>query len=206
MQDADRDLPSTALGRPLPLDRPQPVDRPLPVEGPLPVDRPVPVDKPLLLLDIDGVISLFGFDLERRPPGSFHSIEGIPHFLSGTAKAHLQMLGGAFELVWASGWEEKANEHLPRLLDLPRPLPYISFDAKTEAGHSMRAHWKLDAVEAYAGQRPLAWVDDAFNEACEEWARKRAAPTLLVPTSPEVGLTDVEAQTLMSWARLRSGV
>lgn len=159
------------------------------------------VGRPLLLLDIDGVISLFGFDLERPPQGSFHSIEGIPHFLSRTASAHLRLLRRAFDLVWASGWEEKANEHLPQLLGLPRPLPYLTFDAQTAAGSSLRAHWKLHAVDAYAGDRPLAWVDDAFNEACEKWAEQRHAPTLLVPTSPDVGLTDVEAEALMSWAR-----
>lgn len=171
------------------------------------IDAPpsTPVCRPLLLLDIDGVISLFGFELERRPLGSFHSIEGIPHFLSGTAKAHLSLLGGAFDLVWASGWEEKANEHLPQLLGLAGPLPYLSFDAKTAAGSSLRAHWKLEAVDAYAGDRPLAWVDDAFNEACEEWAARRGAPTLLVQTMPAVGLTDVDAETLMSWARSTCG-
>jgi len=159
------------------------------------------VDKPLLLLDIDGVISLFGFDLASRPAGSFHSIEGIPHFLSATAKAHLGLLRGAYDLVWASGWEEKANEHLPRLLSLPGPLPYLSFDARTEAGRSLAAHWKLHAVDSYAGERPLAWVDDAFNDACEEWAKARVAPTLLVRTRPDIGLTDLEAGLLMDWAR-----
>lgn len=158
------------------------------------------LDTPLLMVDVDGVISLFGFALDRRPPGSFHSIEGIPHFLSAAAGAHLRSLQDSYELVWASGWEEKANEHLPLLLGLPGPLPYLSFDRGAGAGSSLRAHWKLDAVDAYAGQRPLAWIDDAFNEACERWADSRAAPTLLVPTAPESGLTDREAQLLSEWA------
>ena len=62
------------------------------------------------------------------------------------------------------------------------------------------AHWKLDAIDAYAGDRPLAWVDDALNDACHEWASARAAPTLLVQTDPQRGLTEREASLLAQWA------
>jgi HAD domain in Swiss Army Knife RNA repair proteins len=159
------------------------------------------VSRPLLMVDIDGVISLFGGSahVERGPAaGSFHSIEGIPHFLSATAATHLLALVSHFELVWASGWEEKANEHLPHLLGLPPALPYLRFERSV--GRS-NAHWKLDAIGAYAGGRPLAWIDDAFNETCHAWASERAHPTLLVQTDPELGLTEREAQRLEAWAR-----
>jgi hypothetical protein len=150
---------------------------------------------PLLMVDIDGVLSLFSFDMAARPDGSFHSIDGIPHFLSANAAEHLLALSGSFELVWASGWEEKANEHLPHLLGLP-VLPFLSFERKV--GRS-NAHWKLDAIESYADERPLAWIDDAFNDACHEWSRERRAPTLLVQTQPASGLTGHEAGVLRDW-------
>jgi hypothetical protein len=153
--------------------------------------------RPLLLVDIDGVISLFGFDGADRPPGSFHWVDGMPHFLSATAAEHLLALGEDFELVWASGWEERANEHLPHLLGVPR-LPHLRFERAVGRGN---AHWKLDAIEAHAGERPMAWVDDAFNDACHEWARERPAPTLLVQTSPARGLTPREVERLLGWAR-----
>jgi HAD domain in Swiss Army Knife RNA repair proteins len=157
-------------------------------------------DRPLLLVDIDGVISLFGFDAAARPEGGFHWIDGVPHFLSATAGEHLLELERAFELVWASGWEEKANEYLPSLLGLPRALPYLSFDrSPARAG----AHWKLDAIDAFAGRRPLAWVDDAFNDACHAWAAERKAGTLLVRTEPHRGLTDAEVGRLLAWATPR---
>ncbi len=36
------------------------------------------------------------------------------------------------------------------------------------------AHWKLDAIEDHAGpDRALAWIDDAFDESCHRWARRR---------------------------------
>jgi hypothetical protein len=158
--------------------------------------------RPLLMVDIDGVISLFraagGAGAGAGAEGSFHSIEGIPHFLSATAAAHLLALAGAFELVWASGWEERANEHLPHLLGLPQPLPFLRF-ART-VGRT-NAHWKLDAIDTYAGGRALAWIDDAFNPACHAWAQARRAPTLLVQTEPERGLTATEAALLEEWAR-----
>lgn len=151
------------------------------------------------MVDIDGVISLFGFgapQIGMQPNGSFHSIDGIPHFLSSIAAAHLLALSQSFELVWASGWEEKANEYLPHLLGLPE-LPHLSFERSVGRTN---AHWKLDAIEAYAGSRPLAWIDDAFNEACHEWASMRETPTLLVETAPASGLTEREAETLERWA------
>jgi HAD domain in Swiss Army Knife RNA repair proteins len=165
-----------------------------------------PSSKPLLLIDIDGVISLFGgpafgrASAERAagdPEGSFHSIDGMPHFLSATAAAHLLDLAPQFELVWCSGWEERADEHLPHLLGLPAGLPFLRFE---RAVGRANAHWKLDAIDAYAGNRALAWIDDALGPACREWAGARAAPTLLVETEPAIGLTAREAELLERWA------
>lgn len=152
------------------------------------------------MVDIDGVISLFGDEIAPAD-GSFHSIDGIPHFLSSAAAAHLLELTGIFELVWASGWEEKANEYLPRLLGLPATLPFLSFSREPTPGRTTLAHWKLEAIDEFAGERPLAWIDDAFNPACHEWAAARPAPTLLVATLPASGLTSREQALLVAWAR-----
>jgi hypothetical protein len=157
--------------------------------------------KPLLMVDIDGVISLFGAPskhMDRSVDGSFHVIEGMPHFLSATAATHLLALASLFELVWASGWEERADEHLPYLLGLPKALPFLRF---SRALGRANAHWKLDAIGTYAAGRPLAWIDDAFNPDCHIWAEERPAPTLLVQTDPELGLMRAEAQRLGDWAR-----
>jgi hypothetical protein len=153
-------------------------------------------DKPVLLVDIDGVISLFGFGPDKRPEGTWHSVDGLPHFLSSTAAEHLLVLAEWFDLVWCSGWEERANDNLPALLDLP-VLPHLSFDRNPGLGH---AHWKLAAIEAHVGDRPAAWIDDAFNDACDEWAAARAAPTLLVRTEPTIGLTAEHVAELRAWA------
>lgn len=155
--------------------------------------------KPLLLVDVDGVISLFGFEPDKRPDGTWHQIDGIAHLLSAEAAGHLLGLTSAFDLVWCTGWEERADEHLPSLLGLPR-LPWLSFDQNPGRGNT---HWKLTAIDAYALDRPVAWLDDALDERCEEWARKRSlrgTPTLLVHTLPAVGLTAIERDALLAWS------
>jgi hypothetical protein len=156
------------------------------------------------MVDIDGVISLFGFPPDASPEGTLHWIDGIPHFLSAAAARHLLALAPTFELVWCSGWEERANEHLPHLLGLPRGLPFLSFDRElggVGAAKSTRAHWKLAAIDAHAGSRALAWIDDCIDDACHTWAAAREAPTLLVQTSPAQGLTESQAARLERWGR-----
>jgi hypothetical protein len=156
------------------------------------------LNKPLLLIDIDGVISLFGFDPRRRPGGHFVTVDGIIHFLSASAGEQIRRLSAAFDPVWCSGWEEKANEYLPHALDLPGPLPYLTFPP---AAGPLRAHWKLGTIERYAGPaRPVAWLDDAFDASCRRWAQERSAPTLLISTDPPVGLTQEHVDALLRWA------
>jgi hypothetical protein len=156
------------------------------------------MDKPLLLVDVDGVISLFGFDPAQPPAGRFEIVDGIAHFLSAAAGEHLRQLGDVFELAWCSGWEEKANEYLPFALGLPGPLPCLSFDATTKVPS---AHWKLAAIDGYAGDsRRLAWVDDGHDERCALWAAQRSAPTLLLGTEPAIGLTEEHVAELLRWA------
>lgn len=156
--------------------------------------------KPLLMVDVDGVLSLFGFPPHAAPEGSLRFIDGIPHFLSSAAARHLLALVSVFDLVWCSGWEERADEYLPSLLGLPRGLPHLSFERGAGAGQSMHGHWKLAAIDAHAHDRPLAWIDDCIDAACHAWAGARAAPTLLVQTAPEQGFTGLQAARLQAWA------
>lgn len=154
---------------------------------------------PILFLDVDGVISLFGFSPDLgQLPGAVHWIDGVAHCIPHEIGERVATLAEHFELVWATGWEERANDHLPHLLKLPfRELPCLTFDGRAVFGS---AHWKLEAIEEYAGERPAAWIDDNLNEDCHGWAMRRAAPTLLVETSPPVGLTDEHVSELVRWA------
>jgi hypothetical protein len=152
---------------------------------------------PILALDVDGVISLFGFESIETAPGRFELIDGVPHCISPAAGDRLRRLAEHYELIWATGWEERANFHLPRLLGLPEELPYLTFDGRASFG---TAHWKLDALAEYAESRPLAWVDDNLDESCFEWAAQREAPTLLVPTESALGIEESHVGALIAWA------
>jgi hypothetical protein len=169
---------------------------------------PEQIEKPLLFLDVDGVISLFGFregyglaagdaPFEGCPPGRLHSISGVMHYISSACAVHLERLAESFELIWATGWEETANDYLPHLLGLPGHLPYLSFDGRVRSG---AAHWKIDAISTYARDRPLAWIDDNVDESCRVWAAGREAPTLIVETVRHEGMRDEHVELLLGWA------
>ncbi len=154
-------------------------------------------DRPILFVDVDGVISLFGFERDVEPPGSFHMVDGIVHCIGSSAAARLARLAERFELVWATGWEEKANEYLVHLLEMEGKLPVLTFDGRARFGS---AHWKLDAIEAHARERPAAWIDDNIDDECRAWAERREAPTLLVQTESPTGIDEEHVELLLRWA------
>ena len=130
-------------------------------------------EKPLLAVDVDGVISLFGYEEPTEDaPGEFHLVDGMLHCISMPTGPRLNRLAETYELIWASGWEDRANDHLPGILGVPS-LHYLTFDGEARFG---TAHWKLAAIEDYAGDRPLAWIDDSLDPSCYEWAEARAGP------------------------------
>jgi hypothetical protein len=155
------------------------------------------MSRPILAVDIDGVISLFG--AEEQPDRAFTKLElvdGVPHLISLPCGERLVRLSEHFELVWASGWEDKANFYLPALLGLP-DLPHVTFDGAVAAGG---AHWKLGPLEEYGQGRAMAWIDDNFDQSCYEWAEQREQPTLLVPTETHLGLEEAHVEALRQWA------
>ena len=154
-------------------------------------------ERPILALDVDGVISLFGFEgPPADAPGRFHLINGIAHCIPDDVGARILRLTNRFEVVWATGWEDRANERLPQILGLEGELPYLTFDGKARFGS---AHWKVGPIDEYSRDRPLAWVDDCLDESCHAWAASRSAPTLLVPTEPFSGLTEELTGSLERW-------
>ncbi len=155
-------------------------------------------DKPILAVDVDGVISLFGFEEGMdNAPGEYHLVDGILHCISMPTGPMLNRLAETYDLIWATGWEDRANDHLPNILGVPT-LPFLTFDGRARFG---TAHWKLEALQDHGGDRPLAWVDDSLDQSCYEWADERPAPTLLVQTESTRGLEDGHVAALESWAQ-----
>ena len=106
-------------------------------------------------------------------------------------------LAEAFFLVWVTAWGAEANRRLGPLLDLPQfpviPLPPAPFPPGA----------KLPAVAEFAGERPLAWLDDVVTSEMVAWAAARPAPTLLIPVDPAQGLTREVVDICLTWSATR---
>lgn len=152
-------------------------------------------DKPLLLLDVDGPLNPFratkpeGYTAHRLPSaGSSFQVWLNPdhgRMLLDFAEEH------GVELVWCTTWERDANTHI----GLPE-LPVIEFGFTA-------TDWKFGAVQRYAGDRPLAWLDDdfeLFDPEQQAFLRQRGdRPTLLHLVSPGVGLTAGDLEAVAAW-------
>lgn len=157
------------------------------------------VAKPLLFVDVDGVLSIYGFDPDRAAgEGSWQMVDGIIHVIAHGSGERLIKLAEHFELVWATGWGERANDFLISLLGLGGRLPVIEFEVRPSTDGS--GHWKLDGLSNFEPDMPAAWIDDGHNDACHEWASRRSAPTLLITTDPAKGLLDSHVEQLLVWA------
>jgi len=133
------------------------------------------------LIRLEGVTKVFVTD------------EVETHALSGI---HLDIPRG--EYVTIAGPSGCGKSTLLNILGLPGELPFLTFGGKARFG---TAHWKLDPIAEYAGDRPLAWIDDCLDESCHAWAAQREAPTLLVSVEPDHGLGEEQVDALISWAR-----
>lgn len=152
-------------------------------------------DRPLLLLDIDGVLNPFA--AAGCPDGYDEHVLFAGEEPVRVCAGHgdwLRELAAEFTLVWVTAWGEEANRRLAPLLDLPRlpviPLPPVPFPPGA----------KLPAVAQYAGQQPLAWLDDVVTAEMRTWAATREVPTLLIGVDPAVGFTREIVDRCLTWA------
>ena len=107
----------------------------------------------------------------------------------------LLSLGNAYQLVWATAWEHRANRLICPVLSLPE-LPVIEFPL---SGRDLYFR-KLPAVIDAVGDRPCAWIDDEHKPDHYTWAKERGVPTLIVDIDPAVGLTSGVVGRLAGWA------
>ena len=151
--------------------------------------------RPYLLIDVDGVLNPFGAD--RAPDGfARHGLLGYDVWLSPQHGLWLNGLATWFDLVWATTWEHDAPRLIAPILALPTDLPVIEF--RQSEGET----WKLSDVARFAGDRPLAWIDDDLHGDALAWADERTAPTLLIRTSANVGLVEQDVWRLQAFGRL----
>jgi hypothetical protein len=152
--------------------------------------------RPLILLDIDGVLNVSNG--APRVGWSEHLLE------AGGRGAYVEVrddlpdvvlrLAGAGELVWASGWNDGAPLLFGELVPWLAEVPHLTFPG---AGIDVP---KLATVQAHVGDRSFAWIDDRLPEEAWTWADARAAPTLLVPVDPAVGLDLEDLHRIEAWS------
>ncbi|MBP2476332.1 hypothetical protein JOF53_005204 [Crossiella equi] len=160
---------------------------------------------PLILLDVDGPLSPFA--AKAPPPGyAEHRIRlsrwrrkpELRFWLNaGHGAALLELASAGAELVWATSWEQRANQHIGPVLGLPS-LPVIHF-----TDPRLDWTWKYPTVARYAGRRPLLWFDDDFDlyprHRDEFLVAREGVPTELVRVSPRTGLTEEHLDFAREW-------
>lgn len=151
--------------------------------------------RPVLLIDVDGVLNPW---LAADCPPGFSTYDFFPGervLLSPKHGELLASLASAYELVWATAWEHRANRLICPVLSLPE-LPVIEFPLD---GRDLDFR-KLPAVIEAVGDRPCAWIDDEHQADHRTWAEQRGVPTLIIDIDPAKGLTSDVASRLTDWA------
>jgi len=153
--------------------------------------------RPLLLVDFDGVLNPFA-----APSCPYGFVEyGVEQFpgedpvrLNHEHAGWLRQLAAIYDEAWVSACAEDLSHYCGILIGLdpmPKvPMPPPPFDPDL----------KVSAVDAYAGQRIVAWLDDNFGEPARRWARERSAPTMLIDVDPAIGFTHEMVTRLTEWS------
>lgn len=180
----------------------------------------------LLFLDVDGPLVPFGAEPGTYPvhaTGLDSRDTAANPLLYRVDPAHggrLAALG--CRIVWATTWEDDANDLIAPLIGLPR-LPVVHWpppsttpppDAATAPDDGDRdgdggdepggLHWKTRALVAWAAGRPFVWIDDEITEADRAWVgAHHPAPALLHRVDARTGLTDADYAAVGAWLRMR---
>lgn len=194
----------------------------------------------LLLLDVDGPLNPFRqitrkgylppkarqgeqpFEYQKhflRPPG-WETGMALPVLLSAQMGAELARLQDCFTLVWATTWEDAANELLSPILGLPE-LPVITWpdeQAEWNSPGGRRGSWKTPHILRWLDRhgtgadgrhRPWVWVDDEIGAADRALVRSRYGeqrgerPVVrrwLFAIEPNQGLRRGDLADLRRWA------
>ncbi|MEU3555847.1 HAD domain-containing protein [Streptomyces fragilis] len=157
--------------------------------------RPVPV----LFLDVDGPLLPFGG--ARPAPSSADADNPLLPRLDAGLGPRLLSLG--CDLVWATTWQDEANEVVAPRLGLPA-LPVVRWpedpDGTGPPGTPRGLHWKTPALAAWAGDRPFLWVDDEIGPVDRLWVEGvHPAPALLHRVDPRRGLTGGDLAVLAAF-------
>jgi hypothetical protein len=159
-------------------------------------------NRPVVFLDVDGVFNPDATSKQRSQLWYHHGwrrkraqlnsgpVQLIVNPETGIWLRKLAHDTGA-ELVWATRWNDLANEHVAPLANLP-VLPYVTTPVYPRP--------KAPAVLEWAAGRPFAWIDDEEKELA--LAERLAAPGQAiypVLTDARTGLTIEHVDDVRDW-------
>lgn len=170
--------------------------------------------RPLVLLDVDGVVSIGLYASSKfRARMMFHD---KPNWYSGRAFGHPQgtrifldrrwgpmvrsIAGAGADLAWATRWEMDANYCIGPLLGLPS-LPVVPVNHVIDDVLQPKA--RLAVPWAQMQRRPWAWIDNEPGELDMATAMTHGGehPFLPVLTESTQGLMQEDADKVIAWIR-----
>ncbi|MGK5550066.1 HAD domain-containing protein [Actinomadura kijaniata] len=157
--------------------------------------------RPLLFLDVDGPLLPFGEDPQRGPRAAAADSR-LARLVPGVGRRLAEL---PCDLVWATTWEDAANDEIAARIGLPR-LPVVNWPEPS--GEQEREdrwfglHWKTRTLVSWAAGRPFAWVDDEITDADRDWvAAHHRGRALLHRVEAFRGLSDEDFAALDQWLR-----
>lgn len=156
---------------------------------------------PILFLDVDGVLVPYG---TGAAPDSATVLLGGPEadeeLLSRINPAlGPKLLSLGCELVWATGWEDDANEVISPRVGLPQ-LPVLAWNFDSLEPGPAGLHWKTRGLVAWASGRPFVWVDDEISNVDRDWvALDHPGHALLHRVDSRTGLTEDDLAVIERW-------
>lgn len=163
---------------------------------------------PVLLLDVDGPLNPWsardglpeGFTAHLTRPKGWEMGKGLKVRLRASDGLELRKL--KCELIWATAWEEEANDWIGCHINLPK-LPHINWIDK-DHWNVERLHWKTKRIvqwmNRYRPGQPFMWLDDEITKKDRLWITDSCAEgstTFFV--SPKTGLTDEDFKKIKEW-------
>lgn len=156
---------------------------------------------PFLLLDVDGVLNP---EVPERSVFSDFMLLSTPwsnFWLSPEQGKLLSVLQHFFTVVWATSWEDYANEHINPFYGLDS-FPVVHFEPS--AGMDLKSETLVRFAEGM--KVPCVWVDDEVPEGFESMVSGLGSPFQVVRTNPVTGLSKKDFVRLYSlgkeWAHV----
>lgn len=181
-------------------------------------EQPLNQTRPVVALDVDGVLNAFRmdplqpgwsrFDVEMRAENIPDSPSAYgPETITVTLNPALHgpwiaALRQQADVVWATTWEQAANDLIAPLLGI-EPLP-VGISATKQPPTSKHLSprdstaWKGEALSAAFPDRALVWVDDqnlVYADALDVQEK------LVIDPDPWLGLTPAQMEQVETWVK-----